>query len=70
MPELFKVIATKINCTWRVIHSKDGLFGSKLDDGTWTGLIGMLAKHELDLTLADLAVTSDRAKVQSIPPQI
>ena len=66
MPELFKVIATKINCTWRVIHSKDGLFGSKLDDGTWNGVIGMLANHELDLTLADLAVTSDRAKVCSI----
>ena len=46
--------------------AKDGLFGATLEDGTWNGIIGELIKGELDLSLADLSVTSERAKVRII----
>ena len=66
MPQLFKIIATKLNCSWNIIPTVDGLFGTKNDDGSWNGVVGMLERGELDLTLADLAVTSDRSKVNFI----
>ena len=64
MPKLFKIIASELNCTWSIEQSKDGLFGSTAEDGTWNGIIGELIRGELDLSLADLSVTSERAQVQ------
>ena len=65
MPKLFKIIASELNCTWSMDPSKDGFFGSTLEDGTWNGIIGELIGGELDLTLADLSVTSERAQVRT-----
>ena len=63
MPQLFKVIAKHTNISWDVIPAVDGLFGAKNDDGSWSGVVGMLERGELDLSLADLAVTRDRSQV-------
>ena len=63
MPQLFKIIASNLNCSWNLIPSVDGMYGTKNADGSWNGLIGMLERGEVDLALADLSVTSDRSKV-------
>ena len=41
----------------------DGLFGAKNTDGSWSGVVGELQRKELDFSLADLSVTSERSKV-------
>ena len=41
----------------------DGLFGAKNTDGSWSGVVGELQRKELDFSLADLSVTSERAEV-------
>ena len=41
----------------------DGLFGAKNKDGSWSGVVGELQRKELDFSLADLSVTSERAEV-------
>ena len=32
-------------------------------DGSWSGVVGELQRKELDFSLADLSVTSERAEV-------
>ena len=64
MPQLFQIIASELNCSWVLSPSKDGLFGNIEDDGTWSGIVGELQRGELDFTIADLAVTSERAQVR------
>ena len=64
MPQLFGIIALELNCSWSLRASKDGLFGNIEDDGSWSGIVGELERGELDFTIADLAVTSERARVR------
>ena len=70
MPKLFKIIASELNCSWSLDPSKDGLFGATNEDGTWNGIIGELIRGELDISLADLSVTSERARVRKVIPII
>lgn len=63
MQDMLDIIAQKINCTWSVIPSNDGTFGSRFKNGSWSGLVGMLIEKKIDMSLVDLTVTSDRAKV-------
>jgi hypothetical protein len=64
MPQVFKIIALELNCSYSLSPSKDGFFGNPHDDGSWTGLIGELQRGELDFTISDLAVTFERAQVR------
>lgn len=63
MAQLFKIIASQLNCSWNIKPAKDGLFGAK-NDGSWSGVVGMLQRGELDMSLADLSVTRDRGQVK------
>ena len=63
LAQLFNIIASEINCTYIIKPSMDGLFGAKNTDGSWSGVVGELQRKELDFSLADLSVTSERSKV-------
>ena len=63
LAQLFNIIASEINCTYLIKPSMDGLFGAKNTDGSWSGVVGELQRKELDFSLADLSVTSERSKV-------
>ena len=66
MPQLFKIIASKINCTMEIRRSRDGLFGARHNNGSWSGIIGEIERGELDFSITDLSVTSERAKVVTL----
>lgn len=52
----------EIPCKFRVV--KDNSFGHKpADDQPWTGMIGELIRHEVDLAVAPLTITSQRESV-------
>ena len=42
--------------------SGDGQWGSERENGSWTGLVGMLVKHDVDLVAAPLTVTLSRSE--------
>ena len=63
MARLLNIIASKINVTCVIKPSKDGLYGAKRKDGSWSGVIGELQRKEVDFSLADLYVTSERSVV-------
>lgn len=52
----------EIPCKFRVV--KDNSFGNKpTNDQPWTGMIGELVRHEVDLAIAPLTITSQRESV-------
>jgi ABC-type amino acid transport substrate-binding protein len=51
-----------IPCKFRIV--KDNSFGNKpSNDQPWTGMIGELVRHEVDLAIAPLTITSERESV-------
>lgn len=52
----------EIPCKFRIV--KDNTFGNKpAVDQPWTGMIGELVRHEVDLAIAPLTITSQRESV-------
>lgn len=63
--DLARLICEKkleIKCRFRLV--KDNAYGSKLaNDQSWNGMIGELVRHEADLAVAPLTITSQRESV-------
>jgi len=52
----------EIRCKFRLV--KDGTFGNKPSaEQPWNGMIGELVRHEADLAIAPLTITSQRESV-------
>ena len=63
--DLARLICEKkleIPCKFRIV--KDNAFGNKpANDQSWNGMIGELVRHEADLAIAPLTITSQRESV-------
>ena len=46
-----------------MVETIDGGWGSLNDDGTWTGMIGMILRDEIDIAISDFYVTAARSMV-------
>ena len=46
-----------------MVETIDGGWGSLKDDGTWTGMIGMILRDEVDIAISDFYVTAERSMV-------
>lgn len=42
--------------------TRDGTFGAKLPNGSWSGTIGMVVDGETDFSISDLSVTEERSE--------
>ena len=51
------------NFSYVMYRSIDGAWGSSKDDGTWSGMIGMILNDEVDFAVADFFITLDRSYV-------
>ena len=47
----------------------DGVYGTN-GTGNWTGMIGMAARNEVDLSIADFRATSERSNVVGFTPHL
>ncbi|ESP02690.1 hypothetical protein LOTGIDRAFT_171765 [Lottia gigantea] len=54
-----------LNFTYDIVNSTNGEYGI-LTNGSWSGLIGQLVSHEIDLGLATLTPTVDRREAVDI----
>ncbi|XP_050714154.1 probable glutamate receptor [Eriocheir sinensis] len=56
-------LAEGLNFKYRYNHIPDGTFGSRQDDGSWSGLIGAVARKEADFSLGPFSLSPSRAEV-------
>jgi len=63
MFELFKMIQKELGFDYVFIPSSSGKFGSSDEQGGWNGLIGLLQRKKIDLSIVDLTITSTRDRV-------
>lgn len=60
--DLIKRIAEIVNFTYEIRPVKDGKFGVRDANGIWDGMVGELVRHEADLAVAALTISSQRER--------
>ncbi|KAK6191583.1 hypothetical protein SNE40_003234 [Patella caerulea] len=60
--DLTEILASALNFTYTFVHPEKSVYGQKTD-GEWDGLVGLLVNQEIDVIMADLTITEDRASV-------
>ncbi|GBL85975.1 hypothetical protein AVEN_89041-1 [Araneus ventricosus] len=61
--KFLQILAEKLDFQFEIVSPLDGKWGNLMDDGTWSGIIGMVARGEADMGLTYLAIMEDRSKV-------
>ncbi|XP_063217386.1 ionotropic receptor 25a-like [Bacillus rossius redtenbacheri] len=61
--ELLRDLADNLQFDYEIVPPKDGSFGNRRADGSWTGMVGDLATGETDIIIAPLTMTSEREEV-------
>ncbi|KAG7170275.1 Glutamate receptor ionotropic, delta-1-like 27, partial [Homarus americanus] len=56
-------LSHKFNFTYVVAEPEDGQWGGPQPDGSVTGIIGMVARHEAHLAINEITITASREKV-------
>ena len=69
-PEIFEELRSLLNFTYSLKLPLDGVFGSKLPNGSWTGIVNCLMKEECDIGVAEMAETLNRLEVISFSRKI
>ncbi|XP_055950875.1 glutamate receptor ionotropic, kainate 1-like [Argiope bruennichi] len=54
------LVSKAMGFTYDLIFPADGLFGNRLDNGSWTGVVGLLDRNEADMAFAYLSMNYDR----------
>ncbi|XP_041357983.1 glutamate receptor-like isoform X2 [Gigantopelta aegis] len=61
--ELANKVALNVGYEYHLRMVWDSEYGKTNKDGTWNGMIGELIRHDADIAVAPLTITSDREKV-------
>ena len=59
-----------MNFTYTVIKPPDGRYGAIQPDGTWNGMVKLLADQDIDIAAATIAVTLERSTVMTFATPI
>ncbi|XP_069160802.1 probable glutamate receptor [Procambarus clarkii] len=63
MEDLMDYIAKALNFSYSIVRPHDEVFGSKLDDGSWSGILGMVMRQEVELAVGPIRLSGDRIEV-------
>ena len=66
--DLLEYIASKTGFTYTLVEPPDGYWGGKVN-GSWTGLVGMLERKEVDIVVAPLSNIPQRHEVMKFVDQ-
>ena len=59
-----------MNFTYTLIKPPDGQWGSIQPDGTWSGMVNLLANRDIDIATTDFTVTEERSTVMTFASPI
>ncbi|XP_050728764.1 glutamate receptor ionotropic, delta-1-like isoform X2 [Eriocheir sinensis] len=60
---LLQIIAEKMNTCLELVVPPDMLYGARLDNGSWTGMMAQLVSGEVDMTGVPMLVNPERSRV-------
>ncbi len=63
VPAMLDFLLEQHNASVQWVYPEHKVFGTKLENGTWKGLIGMLQSRQVDMVATAMAVTKQRAEV-------
>ncbi|GIY28471.1 lig_chan-Glu_bd domain-containing protein [Caerostris extrusa] len=58
-----QLVLNALNVDYEIVIPADGEWGLKKPDGNWTGLIGIMARREADMTHGSVVITKQRTEV-------
>ena len=61
--DVLDILRFDLNFTYTIREPEDKKYGTKLENGSWNGIIGELHREKADIGLSDLSVTDFRAQV-------
>ncbi|XP_071535897.1 probable glutamate receptor [Panulirus ornatus] len=70
MVHLLEVLAITMNFTYKYIRPPDGSWGGKLENGSWTGMVGMVGRKEVDFGLGPFSVRIFRKEMVDFTREI
>ena len=59
-----------MNFTYTLIKPPDGQWGTIQPDGTWSGMVNLLANQDIDIATTDFTVTEERSTVMTFASPI
>ena len=59
--DVFFNLQALLNFTYTVEKPLDGEWGSRLSNDSWTGMVGMLIRKEIDVAVTDFTITMERS---------
>ena len=59
-----------MNFTYSLIKPPDGQWGAIQPDGSWSGMVNLLASQEIDIAATDFTVTEERSIVMTFATPI
>ncbi|XP_045604507.2 probable glutamate receptor, partial [Procambarus clarkii] len=62
-PALVAYLATALNFSYIYMRPPDGSWGIKREDGTWSGMVGMVSRQEVDIAVGPFGISGIRAEV-------
>nr|XP_045600623.1 glutamate receptor U1-like [Procambarus clarkii] len=60
---LVSYLATALNFSYVYTRPPDGAAGSKRTDGTWSGMLGMVSRQEVDIAVGPFGISRLRAEI-------
>ncbi|KAK7111831.1 hypothetical protein V1264_011398 [Littorina saxatilis] len=61
--DLLKTMARQLNFRFQIVESPDNKYGALEKDGRWNGMVGMVARKEVDMGVGPYTITSLRETV-------
>ncbi|XP_063446900.1 glutamate receptor ionotropic, delta-1-like [Mytilus trossulus] len=61
--DILNEMAKRFNFSYKVVQPPDGQYGGPKEDGTWTGMVGMIMRGEIDIAAAPFTITCIRESV-------
>ncbi|XP_071530822.1 glutamate receptor 2-like [Panulirus ornatus] len=63
MANLLDILADKVNFDYEVVQSPDHLWGAPQPNGSWTGMLGMLQRKEVEIVLGPSSMSHQRETI-------
>ncbi|XP_071526982.1 glutamate receptor-like [Panulirus ornatus] len=63
MVHLLEIMANTMNFTYKYVRPPDGSWGNKMKNGSWTGMVGMVGRKEVDFGLGPFSARSPREEM-------